>query len=142
MTAMLIVQFCSNVQNTSLIYYCRLTVTSVAVCDTPAGKYAFYGYIQKPGGVPYGEKKGEVNLFDPGVLVADNGRVYMYTGFAPTPGWMKIAMGMRGLKIDAGYCVVNGSPRSRQKCFVPFVGIPSDKELHKFQKIFGQLMNF
>lgn len=83
----------------------RLTVTSVAVCDTPAGKYEFYGYIQKLGGIPYGEKKGEVNLFDPGVLVDDDGRVYMYTGFAPTPGWMKIAMGMRGLKIDAGYCV-------------------------------------
>lgn len=83
----------------------RLTVTSVAVCDTPAGKYEFYGYIQRPGGVPYGEKKGEVNLFDPGVLVDDDGKVYMYTGFAPTPGWMKVAMGLRGLKIDAGYCV-------------------------------------
>lgn len=83
----------------------RLTVTSVAVCDTPAGKYEFYGYIQRPGGVPYGEKKGEVNLFDSGVLVDDDGRVYMYTGFAPTPGWMKVAMGLRGLKIDAGYCV-------------------------------------
>ena len=83
----------------------RLTVTSVAVCGTPAGKYEFYGYIQRPNGVPYGEKKGEVNLFDPGVLVDDDGRVYMYTGFAPPPGWMKIAMGMRGLKIDAGYCV-------------------------------------
>ncbi len=83
----------------------RLTVTSVAVCDTPAGKYEFYGYVQRPDGIPYGEKKGEVNLFDPGVLVDDDGKVYMYTGFAPTPGWMKIAMGMRGLKIDAGYCV-------------------------------------
>lgn len=86
----------------------RLTVTSVAVCDTPAGNYEFYGYIQRPDGVPYGEKRGEVNLFDPGVLVDDDGRVYMYTGFAPAPGWMKIAMGMRGLKIDAGYCVELG----------------------------------
>lgn len=50
--------------------YHRLTVTSVAICDTPAGKYEFYGYIQKPDGTPYGEKKGEVNLFDPGVLVS------------------------------------------------------------------------
>ncbi|MBD5505401.1 MAG: family 43 glycosylhydrolase [Lachnospiraceae bacterium] len=83
----------------------RLTVTSVAVCNTPAGKYEFYGYIQRLDGTPYGEKKGEVNLFDPGVLVDDDGSVYMYTGFAPLPGWMKMAMGMRGLKIDAGYCV-------------------------------------
>lgn len=83
----------------------RLTVTSVAVCDTPAGKYEFYGYVRKPDGVPYGEKKGEVNLFDPGVLVDDGGRVYMYTGFAPTPGWMKTVMQLRGLKINGGYCV-------------------------------------
>ena len=85
--------------------YHRLTVTSVAVCDTPAGKYEFYGYIQRPDGTPYGEKKGEVNLFDPGVLVDDDGKVYMYTGFSPLPGWMKTVMGLRGLKIDAGYCV-------------------------------------
>ncbi|MDO5143960.1 MAG: family 43 glycosylhydrolase [bacterium] len=98
----------------------RLTVTSVAVCDAPAGKYEFYGYVRKPDGIPYGEKKGEVNLFDPGVLVDDDGRAYMYTGFAPTPGWMKVAMGLRGLKIDAGYCVeleqdmvtIKGEPRA------------------------------
>lgn len=85
--------------------YHRITVTSVAVCDTPAGKYEFYGYIRKKDGTPYGETKGEVNLFDPGVLVDDDGRVYMYTGYAPLPGWMKTAMGIRGFKIDAGYCV-------------------------------------
>lgn len=85
--------------------YHRLTVTSVAVCDTPAGKYEFYGYIQRSDGLPYGEKKGEVNLFDPAVLVDDDNRVYMYTGFAPLPGWMKTVMGLRGLRIDAGYCV-------------------------------------
>ncbi|MBD5529559.1 MAG: family 43 glycosylhydrolase [Lachnospiraceae bacterium] len=83
----------------------RLTVTSVAVCDTPAGKYEFYGYVQRPNGIPYGEKKGEVNLFDPGVLVDNDGRIWMYTGFSPLPGWMKTAMSMRGLRIDGGYCV-------------------------------------
>ncbi len=98
------------VQGTDGRYYLyyefhRLTVTSVAVCDTPAGKYEFYGYIQRPDGTPYGEKKGEVNLFDPGVLVDDDGSVYMYTGFAPLPGWMKLVMNLRGLKIDAGYCI-------------------------------------
>ena len=98
------------VQGTDGRYYLyyefhRLTVTSVVVCDTPAGKYEFYGYIQRPDGTPYGEKKGEVNLFDPGVLVDDDGSVYMYTGFAPLPGWMKLVMNLRGLKIDAGYCI-------------------------------------
>ena len=46
-----------------------------------------------------------MNLFDPGVLVDDDGSVYMYTGFAPLPGWMKLVMNLRGLKIDAGYCI-------------------------------------
>ena len=89
------------------LYYefADLTITSVAVCDEPAGQYAFYGYVQKKDGTPYGSKKGEVNFFDPGVLVDDDGKVYMYTGFSPTPGFLKTVMGMRGLKIDAGYCV-------------------------------------
>lgn len=84
--------------------YHMLTVTSVAVCDTPAGKYEFYGYIKKSDGTPYGEKKGEVNLFDPGVLVDDDGRIYMYSGFSPEPGILKLVMSMRKLKLDGAYC--------------------------------------
>ena len=89
------------------LYYefADLTITSVAVCDTPAGQYEFYGYIQKPDGTPYGAKKGEVNLFDPGVLIDDDGSVYMFTGFSPAPGFLKTVMGLRGLKIDGGYCI-------------------------------------
>lgn len=83
----------------------RLTMTGVAVCDTPAGHYEFYGYVRRPDGTPYGTKrKQDVNLFDPGVLVDNDGRVYMYSGFCPQPGWMKTVMGLRGLKIDGGYC--------------------------------------
>ena len=89
------------------LYYefADLTITSVAVCDTPAGHYEFYGYIQRPDGTPYGEKKGDVNLFDPGVLVDDNGRVYHYTGFSPAGGFLKKVMPLRGLQIDGGYCM-------------------------------------
>lgn len=81
-----------------------LTVTSVAVSDTPAGKYEFYGYVRKNDGTPYGEKPGEVNLFDPGILVDDDGKVYMYTGFSPKPGILKLIMGMRKLRMDGAYC--------------------------------------
>lgn len=84
--------------------YHMLTVTSVAVCDTPAGKYEFYGYIRKSDGAPYGEKKGEVNLFDPGVLVDNDGKIYMYTGFSPKPGVLKTVMSLRKLKLDGAYC--------------------------------------
>ncbi|SHL58709.1 Glycosyl hydrolases family 43 [Anaerocolumna jejuensis DSM 15929] len=50
---------------------------SVAVCDTPAGRYEYYGDIKYPSG----------NLmlrflpFDPGVI-NDNGRFYLYYGWA------------------------------------------------------------
>ncbi len=88
------------------LYYefAELTVTSVAVCDEPAGKYEFYGYVQRPDGTPYGSKKGEVNNFDPGVFIDDDGKIYLYTGFAPE-GMLKTIMGMRGLKIDGSYCI-------------------------------------
>jgi len=54
---------------------------SVAVCDTPAGKYEFYGYVKHPDGTRLGEKDGDEPQFDPGVLT-EGERTYLYTGFA------------------------------------------------------------
>ncbi|MCR5491573.1 MAG: family 43 glycosylhydrolase [Bacilli bacterium] len=54
---------------------------SVAVCDTPAGKYEFYGYVKYKDGTPIG-KRGEPFQFDPGCLMDEDGRLYLYTGFA------------------------------------------------------------
>ena len=48
---------------------------SVAVCDTPAGKYEFLGYVQWPDGKPLQDGV----IFDPG-LINDNGHVYLYYG--------------------------------------------------------------
>ncbi len=89
------------------LYYefAPVTYTSVAVCDTPAGQYEFYGYVQRSDGTPYGTKRGEVNCFDPSVLVEDNGDVYLYTGFSPKPGLLRTMMGMRGLLLDGAYCL-------------------------------------
>jgi hypothetical protein len=81
-----------------------LTCTSVAVSDRPEGPYEFYGYVEK-NGVPYGEQKGEPFCFDPGVLVDDDGRIWLYVGFSPAPGWMYKLMRSRGNVIDGGYCV-------------------------------------
>ena len=52
----------------------------MAVCDTPAGKYQFLGYVHYPDGTRLGEKEGDEPQFDPGVLT-ENGRTYLYTGF-------------------------------------------------------------
>ncbi len=54
---------------------------SVAVCDTPAGKYEFYGYVKYKDGTPIG-KRNEPFQFDPGCLMDEDGRLYLYTGFA------------------------------------------------------------
>ncbi len=54
---------------------------SVAVCDEPAGKYEYYGDVAYPDGTPIG-LKGEPLMFDPGVFMDDDGKLYMYVGFA------------------------------------------------------------
>ena len=53
----------------------------VAVCDTPAGKYEFYGKVHHKNGKVWGRKSGEQFPFDPGVLTDDDGRVWLYSGF-------------------------------------------------------------
>ncbi|GMK44205.1 hypothetical protein PghCCS26_13320 [Paenibacillus glycanilyticus] len=64
------------------LYYVldKVSVVSVAVCDTPAGKYEFYGYVQYPDGTRLGEREGDQPQFDPGVLT-EGDRTYLYTGF-------------------------------------------------------------
>ena len=65
----------------------------VAVCDTPAGKYRYYGKVCHAGGTPLGKGKEEgFYQFDPGVFRDDDGRFYLYTGF-----------GARGRSIFTGF---------------------------------------
>ncbi len=68
------------------LYYVldKVSVVSVAVCDTPAGKYEFYGYVRYANGTRLGEREGDEPQFDPGVLT-EGERTYLYTGFC-APG--------------------------------------------------------
>ncbi len=52
---------------------------AVAVCDTPAGQYEYLGVVH----FPDGRKLDTPLAFDPAVLMDDDGRVYLYFGFAP-----------------------------------------------------------
>jgi len=63
------------------LYYVldKAKVVSVAVCDSPAGKYQFYGYVKYPCGTLLGEKDGDEPQFDPGLLT-EGDKVYLYTG--------------------------------------------------------------
>ena len=81
------------------IYYVydKVPVVSVAVCDTPAGKYEFYGYVHYNDGTKLGEREGDEPQFDPGVI-REGDKTYLYTGFCP-----------RGDKLRTGsYCFVLG----------------------------------
>lgn len=64
------------------LYYVldHVSVVSVAVCDTPAGTYEFYGYVHYEDGTRLGEKPGDEPQFDPGVLT-EGEETYLYTGF-------------------------------------------------------------
>ncbi len=64
------------------LYYVldKVCVVSVAVSDTPAGRYEFYGYVHYEDGTRLGERAGDEPQFDPGVLT-EGERTYLYTGF-------------------------------------------------------------
>jgi len=64
------------------LYYVldKVSVVSVAVCDTPAGKYEFLGYVHYEDGTRLGERAGDEPQFDPGVLT-EGDNTYLYTGF-------------------------------------------------------------
>ena len=58
----------------------KVSIVSVAVCDTPAGRYKFLGYVHDKDGNRLGERPGDQPQFDPGVLT-EGDRTYLYTGF-------------------------------------------------------------
>ena len=62
------------------LYYsvANTSITSVAVCDKPAGKYQYLGDVHFPDGRVYGSKPEDWFMFDPAVLVDDDGRVFLY----------------------------------------------------------------
>ncbi len=64
------------------LYYVldKVSVVSVAACDSPAGQYEFYGYVHYPDGTRLGEREGDEPQFDPAVLT-EGGVTYLYTGF-------------------------------------------------------------
>ncbi|WP_165867192.1 family 43 glycosylhydrolase [Lonepinella koalarum] len=62
------------------LYYCVKfqDAICVAVCDTPAGQYQFYGKIQYPDGTIMTDNQP----YDPSVICSEDGN-FLYFGFAP-----------------------------------------------------------
>ncbi len=72
------------------LYYNRgaSDACGVAVSDKPQGPFTFLANVAFPDG-----SHPKTKMFDPGVLVDDDGRIYLFTGFVPTPGspWINVA---------------------------------------------------
>lgn len=56
---------------------------AVAVCDTPAGQYNYYGVVKYQNDTPVGLGEHDIFQFDPGVFADDDGRIWLYSGFGP-----------------------------------------------------------
>ncbi|MCL2840920.1 MAG: family 43 glycosylhydrolase [Defluviitaleaceae bacterium] len=67
------------------LYYTldRVGIMAVAVCDTPAGAYEFYGVVRRNNGEIIGKSLDDLYQFDPGIFIDDDKRIYLYSGFAP-----------------------------------------------------------
>jgi len=67
------------------LYYCFsfYPEIGVAVSNSPAGPFEFYGHVKYPSHIEGGKTLQEFMPFDPAVLTDDDGRVYLYYGFAP-----------------------------------------------------------
>ena len=89
------------------LYYqiSRYGTVSVAVSSSPSGPFEFYGYVRFKDGHSMGTKPGEVYGFDPGVLVDDDGRVFLYVGFSPDKGFFRKLMELMKLNFDGGFGV-------------------------------------
>ena len=79
------------------------SLVSVAVCGSPMGEFEFYDFVRWPDGTPLGGREGEISCFDPGVL-ADGEDIYLYTGFAPGPGWLYDLLSKNGRRMEGAYC--------------------------------------
>ena len=67
------------------LYYCYsfYPEIGVAVSESPAGPFRFYGHVHYPENILGGKTVQEEMVFDPAVLVDDDGRVWLYYGFCP-----------------------------------------------------------
>lgn len=78
-------------------------IIGVAVSESPAGPFQFYGHVHYPDKTIWGRKRGDQFPFDPGVLVDTDGSVYLYSGFyTPVPA---VATGFVKLRNDGGVVV-------------------------------------
>lgn len=67
------------------LYYCLafMPEIGVAVSESPAGPFEFYGHVRYAEQILNGKKLEEYLPFDPAVFVDEDNRVFLYYGFSP-----------------------------------------------------------
>jgi len=99
---------CQGPDGKYYIYYAYdwLGRTGVAVSDKPTGPFKFLGHVHDKNGVVLGcGKPKDVFQFDPGVLVDDDKRVYLYSGFGPNPKQLVNMNIKKPMYADACWCI-------------------------------------
>ena len=95
------------------LYYCFSFYPEfgVAVSDSPVGPFEFYGHIHYPDG----SVLSELCPFDPAVLVDDDGRIFLYYGFAglPNPDYPHVPLspGCLVVELESDMVTVRHSPQ-------------------------------
>ena len=127
---------CQGVDGRYYLYYAYdfLGQMGVAVCDTPAGEFKFYGHVKFADGHTWGSKSGEPLPFDPAILVDDDGRVWLYSGFATkVPA---IASRFHNLTNPGGVVLELEQDmvtiKSGPKLIFPLEGYPDEYKGHRF----------
>lgn len=102
---------CRGYDGRYYLYFCFnwKSYVCVAVCDTPAGKYRFYGIVHYKDGTLYGKGKKDIMCFDPAVYAAEDG-VYLYSGYSANENLRKMLRikGIRNVDGTGGQVVKLG----------------------------------
>lgn len=97
---------------------------AVAVADSPIGPYAYYGRVRTPDGNIVGDRAGDVYQYDPGVLVDDDGRVWLYSGFSSSGALREKLLTQCPRLMDGAYCMELEQDmltvKSKPKCIIPW----------------------
>lgn len=109
------------------LYYtlCLVPYMGVAVSDKLTGPYEYYGTVRLPNGHVIGSKKKELFQFDPGVFKDDDGRYYLYSGFAPSEKGIGVIFS-KMYKMQGAYVMELGEDmltvKSEPKLIIPKTG--------------------
>lgn len=97
---------CKGLDGKYYLYYTLglSPVMAVAVCDSPAGQFQYYGLVKYADGTPVGLKKHDLFQFDPSIFIDDDNKIWLYSGFG-VPDDGPYANAIEKYKLDGAYCM-------------------------------------